>query len=964
MTRRTLIALTVLFALAIGFRFWLLESFKPSAPWVGALTLTDAEMGRNLLAGRGWVANLEMIDRANRAQEGKPTMVDLQDLLPIDDTKPGALGTGGSAHSPGYSLWFAASYWLGGDYRYIYSQRMQAMLDASACLLLFGIGRRVWSTSVGFIAAALYAFSPANAFLANLTVAASTDSFWFIAVAYGAVRIWDSVRNGQRPWIGATILTLATLGGSVMNSTSFALPTVLTGVAIVAGLLDRRAWKLVPYFVLAQVLVAAMLLPWAARNARMFGQFSPVRGNFWQLAYAAWGELPNPWGMGLDDKYYWNWIEENCAGCDAGQQSIAIRNYLVSSVIPSPGFARHIVNLVSFRVPKVVSAGQLHTPYLGAPPGGVMRSQLEVLLKIDDVVLPVVAVLFLIGMAMIWFRADARPAALLALGPSLFLICFSLVFFVELRKTVPAYGGMFLFAAIAATEIARRLSSMRRVAVAAVLLAVAAPVRSGAAVIAGGQTHTAIATPDGPVMSWGGDAFGQLGDGSYGLGSSDAAQALYVSDAIAVAAGSFHTVALTKDGSVWSWGDNRWGELGDGGRSSHTAPEKIAGIDHIVAIAAGGLHSLALDANGIVWTWGDNHFGQSADSSRSVVETPMKVAGLPPIASITAGFYHSLAISRTGRVWAWGQNGRGQLGRPASADVASPMEIAALDDVIAVAAGQNHSLALRRDGTVWSWGGNTFGQLGRDGGAEPAAVSDLSGVGMVAAGEDHSVALDGNGQVWTWGDNLYGQLGDDSFTVKRRPVRAHVDAPIMTIASGEAYVVAAKPDGALRIWGFGYDGQLGDGISTRRLSQPRAIAAVSLAPGPDFSSPAFHAVTKENGAAIVPIVTPNGGGFVVKGEVESPTAYVISSPETAVGPGAPLASLAVTGKVIDGCVTIGVQRNQQWVAYRNFDRPGLFRYLWQPDATGDYRIVIAHCVRQGTRTNNFEILHIGWMASH
>ena len=173
MNRRTLAALIALYAVAIGFRLWMLESFKPAAPWVGALTLADAEMGRNLLAGRGWVANIDMIDKANRAQEGHPTMVDLQELLPVDDAKPDVLVTVGSAHSPGYSLWFALSYWLGGDYRYVYSQRMQALLDATACLLLFGIGRRVWSTTAGWFAAVWYALSPANAFLANLTVAAA-----------------------------------------------------------------------------------------------------------------------------------------------------------------------------------------------------------------------------------------------------------------------------------------------------------------------------------------------------------------------------------------------------------------------------------------------------------------------------------------------------------------------------------------------------------------------------------------------------------------------------------------------------------------------------------------------------------------------------------------------------------------------------------------------------------------------
>lgn len=959
MNRRTVVALAIVYAVAIGFRLWMLESFKPSAPWVGALTLADAEMGRNLLAGRGWVANIEMIDKANRAQEGHPTMVDLQELLPVDDEKPGTLVTVGSAHSPGYSLWFALSYWLGGDYRYIYSQRMQALLDATACLLLFGIGRRVWSNAAGWFAASWYALSPANAFLANLTVAASTDSFWFVAVTYGAVRIWDAVRQGQRPWIGAAILTGATLGGSIMNSTSFALPSVLTGIAVLVGLLDRKAWKLVPYFVLAQILVGAALVPWAMRNAQLFGQFSPVRGNFWQLAYAAWGELPNPWGMGLDDKYYWNWIEENCQGCDGGQQSIAIRNYLVSSVVSSPGFARHIGNLVAFRLPKVVGVGQLHTAYTGAPPGGVLREPLNVWMRINDVALPVVAVLTIIGLVLFWFRSGARLPALLALGPSAFLVCFSLVFFVELRKTVPAYGGLFVFAGIAVAELIRVLT-LRRAAAAALIVAVAMPVRSSAAVIAAGQTHSAVVRPDGTVVSWGGDAYGQLGDGSYGRGASDAAQALVIDNAAAVAAGSFHTVALTKDGAVWTWGDNRWGELGDGSRTSRTQPVRLATLDRVVAVAAGGLHSLALTVDGSVWAWGDNHYGQSSGDSSVIVE-PRKVDGLPPMASIAAGTYHSVGIAKTGDVWAWGQNHRGQLGVPASADRAVPVQVTGVGGVASIAAGQYHTLAITSDGAAWSWGGNTFGQLGREGDAAPGLISGLSEVTMVAAGEDHSVALDSAGQVWAWGDNLYGQVGDGTWDVRRAPVRANVDGPIASIASGEAYVIAAKPDGALRVWGFGYDGQLGDLRMPRRVSTPQSVTAVTLSPGPDFAAPSFHAVTKDSGVTMAAVVTAKGDGFVVKGQAETPTAYVISSPPSRVGGDATLRSLAVSGKVIDGCVTVGVQQNAQWMAYRNFQRPGVFLYEWQPSSPGDYTIVIAHCLPEGKRTNDFEITHMGWL---
>ena len=126
LTKLTVACLAVIFAVAVGFRLWLLHAYRPGAPWVAGLTLADAEMGRNLLAGRGWVANADMVDRAARAQENRPSMVDLEELLPVDDEKPGVIVYPGSAHSAGYSVWFAISYWLGGHLRYAYSQRMQA----------------------------------------------------------------------------------------------------------------------------------------------------------------------------------------------------------------------------------------------------------------------------------------------------------------------------------------------------------------------------------------------------------------------------------------------------------------------------------------------------------------------------------------------------------------------------------------------------------------------------------------------------------------------------------------------------------------------------------------------------------------------------------------------------------------------------------------------------------------------
>jgi hypothetical protein len=461
-TTRTRAALCAIVLVAFGFRLWMQRSYPAASPWVAALTLADAEMGRNLLAGRGWIANAEMVEKASRATAEKNAMVDLADLLPVDDGKPGAFVDVGSPHSPGYSVWFAVSYWLGGEPRYVYSQRMQAALDALACVLLFSIGRALWSPGAGLIAAGIYALWPAPAFLANLTVAASTDSVWFIAVAYGAVTTWRQIAAGIRPWRGVIVVAAAAFCGACMNSTSFVLPAVVAGVAALTAVFDRRAWRLAGYMVVAQLLTAMLLMPWAFRNQRQYGQFSPIRGTFWQLAWAAFGELPNPWGLGFDDKYYWHWIEENCASCDASQRDQLTRDYILRTVVPSRGFFRHATNLIALRLPRLISVarhpeGKYNTfdpPTLGEAMAGV--------LSVTDALVPVLFVLAGIGLCVALTRTSARAPTLIAMAPTLFLTTFSLLFYVELRKTVPGFGFLAVLSGIALSEGFARARAIKR----------------------------------------------------------------------------------------------------------------------------------------------------------------------------------------------------------------------------------------------------------------------------------------------------------------------------------------------------------------------------------------------------------------------------------------------------------------------------------------------------------------------
>lgn len=1006
------IALSII-GIALSFRLAMLDVYQPTSPWVAALTLADAEMGRNLVAGRGWVANAQLLERATTEQAGHTAMVDLQSLLPVDDHDPANLVSIGMAHSPGYSAWFAASYLLGGDYRYIYSQRMQAVLDAMGALLVFAIGRRCWSRSAGAVGGLLYALSPPHAFLGNLTVAAATDSFWFLLAAYGAVVTAQAVQAGRQPWAGGALVAAAGFFGACMNSTSLVLPTVTAALALALAVFDRKLLRVAGVLVLAQVIVLAALTPWAARNQRQFDQFTLVRGSFWQLAFAAWGELPNPWGLGFDDKEYWHWIDENCPACSPGTQQKAMRDFLLADVVTTGPFPRHIGNLLALRLPRALDVAR--TPEgvfrVDAPErtAGVLRT----VFTRWDRALPFLALLAAAGLLVALLRPQRRLFVALCLAPTLFLTCFSLVFYVELRKTVPGYGFVFVLVGIAvvslfsaAWNLARRLGQPSPVAATTAVLFLAswAGLQSQSpATVAAGELHSQIVNGDGEVWGWGNDLYGQLGNGKQlGRYAADPkSQAERLGDVLGVAAGSNHTLALRKDGSVWGWGDNSLGQLGDGTRTTRLEPVQVPGLETIRAVAGGYVHSLALDRSGVVWAWGSNLYGQLGASGASESVRPRRVAVPRPVVAVTAGWFFSLAIDDAGQVWAWGRNSRGQLGSGSTADSSQPALIPGLTGIRSVAAGHQHAVALGSDGRVWGWGANDYGQVGVpradqmflprtfsmletiaqnaaakqaahdehpsiEGRTElaPQAVPGIPQPAQLLAAADSSLAMTTEGAVWAWGDNLYGQLGDGTYVTRAAPAPVRGLPPVEAIGAGHAHLAALATDSTLWTWGFGHYGQLGDGLTDRRLSVPRKVLNLrAREPVLDLS----EANALVLGAAEVgwtePGVVIEGRRLIVKNTAAGQYTYAALAKPVSVGPEAPLRHLFVQGTVRKGAITVGVQQDERWVFQTNIDSPGPFTVLWDVPAAMNAVAVIAHHLPADNLNSDVEITAWGWLKS-
>jgi hypothetical protein len=160
-------------------------------------------------------------------------------------------------------------------------------------------------------------------------------------------------------------------------------------------------------------------------------------------------------------------------------------------------------------------------------------------------------------------------------------------------------------------------------------------------------------------------------------------------------------LTVRSNGTVWAWGDNFYGELGNGTTSGSTVPVQVNGLSNVIAIAGGYLHSLAVRSNGTVWAWGRNEHGELGNGTSDLDSVvPVQVSGLSNVAAVAAGYAYSVALRSDGTVWAWGYNADGELGNGMTTDSPAPVQISGLSNVVAVASGTYHSLAIGSDGTA------------------------------------------------------------------------------------------------------------------------------------------------------------------------------------------------------------------------------------------------------------------------
>jgi alpha-tubulin suppressor-like RCC1 family protein len=384
-----------------------------------------------------------------------------------------------------------------------------------------------------------------------------------------------------------------------------------------------------------------------------------------------------------------------------------------------------------------------------------------------------------------------------------------------------------------------------------------------------GVGHTCGVTGAGDVYCWGFNASGELG-----IGNTEerwaAAKIQGLEPASDVVALEFGSCALAKSGTVSCWGNDLSGENGDGtvgNPTDRTAPLAVAGVTNAVEIAGGLLHVCALvdpppvgDGVTSVWCWGYNGYGQLGNATTADSPTPVQVHGVGNTGMLTdavalgAGFYHTCAIRATGEVACWGRGDQGQLGNGLAVNETSPVAVSGVfgfGTLGSMAKGRHvidgsaeNTCALATNGNAFCWGNSANGENGAGTTFStmlPVQVSGTNQFVRISAFSDvtgHVCAVNTGGQAYCWGSNTYGQLGDGTTTDRAAPTLVQLGASatsfgnpdlsskVVAISTGQYHTVAAHAAGSVSGWGQGGNGRLGDG---RNDGQTAPVAAAKNA---------------------------------------------------------------------------------------------------------------------------------------
>lgn len=336
---------------------------------------------------------------------------------------------------------------------------------------------------------------------------------------------------------------------------------------------------------------------------------------------------------------------------------------------------------------------------------------------------------------------------------------------------------------------------------------------------AAGYSHTAAVRNDGTLWIWGNNDQGQLGNSTPAAINIPTKMGT-ANDWKTVAAGWGHTAALKTDGSLWAWGYGGLGQLGNGSYNTNfNLPQQIGTANDWQTIAAGHGHTVALKNDGTLWAWGNNFSGQVGNGTTFDRNVPTRIGSDSNWQSIATGMLHTIALKKDGTLWAWGKNTYGALGDGTTTNSRAPKQIGTDTDWKTIAAGSDHTIAIKKDGSLWIWGSNSYGALGDNTTTNkivPTKIGTDTDWKSAEGGVNYTVAIKADGSLWAWGYNGDGVFGNGSKINSLIPVQIGTEKNWQMVNGGSVHTAAIKADESLWSWGNNSSGQLGDGTSIEK----------------------------------------------------------------------------------------------------------------------------------------------------
>jgi alpha-tubulin suppressor-like RCC1 family protein len=339
--------------------------------------------------------------------------------------------------------------------------------------------------------------------------------------------------------------------------------------------------------------------------------------------------------------------------------------------------------------------------------------------------------------------------------------------------------------------------------------------------VEGGYDFTCSRKSDGTVWCWGKDDFGQLGDGGFGSDQTVARKVYGLTNAADICVGYQHACAVKSDGKMFCWGNGADDRLGFGSTGDQFSPVEVKNISNAVSCSLGTSHSCVKLSDKTTRCWGNAASGQLGNGQLSTTKMtiPVSVYGISNAAQISAGGSHACAVLDNGSIACWGLGVNGELGNGIIGTKLTPDTVKISGTFTQVSAGYYYTCALKNDGTVWCFGDNSYGQLGDNSTTDrfsAVQVSNITNARQISTGHGSSCALLTDNTTKCWGHNNYGQLGDNSTTDRLTPVNVKLSDGnnldnVSSISSNKYTSCAVLNSNSAHCWGYGAQGQIGVG---------------------------------------------------------------------------------------------------------------------------------------------------------